>query len=57
MWQQVTVIVLVLLAALYAAWKLSPRQWRRRFGLESPPEPAKPDDCGCGSGSGKKGCH
>jgi hypothetical protein len=54
MWQQIVVTVLVLLALLSAAWKLAPRQWRRRFGPRTPPEASTPD---CGCGTGKRGCH
>jgi hypothetical protein len=66
MWQQITVVVLVVLAVLYAVWSLSPKQWRKRFGL-APPErggaatgagqaaAASKGECGCGNG--KDGCH
>jgi hypothetical protein len=57
MWQQVAVVVLVVLAVLYAAWSLSPKQWRKRFGLATPGQDkaAAKNDCGCGTG--KDGCH
>jgi hypothetical protein len=73
MWQQIVVVVIVLGAALYAAWLLAPKQWRKRFGLAvgergematSESEAGAGAGAGataaksaCGCGAGKDGCH
>jgi hypothetical protein len=67
MWQQIVVAVIVLGAALYAAWLLAPKQWRKRFGLapgahggtaaseSTTGAAAAKSACGCDSTKG--GCH
>jgi hypothetical protein len=66
MWQQIAVAVLVVFAALYAAWSLSPKRWRQRFGLSRPERDGTASGAGtvaaaskgeCGCGNGKDGCH
>jgi hypothetical protein len=71
MWQQIVVVVLVLAAALYAAWLLAPKQWRKRFGLsvgERGDMATSESEAGtgagaaaakgaCGCDSTKGGCH
>ena len=66
MWQQVAVVVLVVLAALYAVWSLSPKRWRKRFGLAVSERGSAAPGAGqaaavpkseCGCGNSQDGCH
>lgn len=46
--QQIIVVLIVIAAALYVAWRYLPRRWRERLGL-APASGCGGDDGGCSS--------
>ncbi len=56
MWQSVIALLVVIVAAVYAARTLGPRRWRRKArGSASGAGAGAGGPCGCGKDDG--GCH
>jgi hypothetical protein len=57
MWQSIIAVLVVIVAAVYAARTLGPRRWRRkvRGNAAGPGAPGAGGPCGCGKDDG--GCH